>query len=113
MTLEQARAEHAVLRDIGYEMDQQDERHPSGYPADRDGVRLGIAAAEDELREALTAWDLEKRLKTRPNQFGTGKPPTPFFWKWTKTRAELMQVLGVVARLVREIDRDARERDGI
>lgn len=25
MTLEQARAEHAVLRDIGYEMDQQDD----------------------------------------------------------------------------------------
>lgn len=42
-------------------MINQLERYPSGFPYNRDGVRLGIAALEDEIGELWQEWEHSKR----------------------------------------------------
>lgn len=71
---------------IASEVARQDEIHPAGYPATRDGVRMGLATIQDELDEALAAWRDERR---EPH--------------WTETEAEVLQVAGVAARLLRSM----------
>lgn len=82
----------ALLLLIAEEVDRQDRNHPGGYPFDRNGVRLGIAALEDEVQEVYEEWRKHKR------DLGNGA---------ASIRAELLQVMGVAFRIVREIDATA------
>lgn len=75
-----------VLRDVEREVVRQDGLHPGGYATTRDGVRLGIAALEDEVREALDAWGSEKRAPS-----------------WQETYGEVEQTVAVGLRIMREM----------
>jgi NTP pyrophosphatase (non-canonical NTP hydrolase) len=79
----------ALLLLIAEEVDRQDRNHPGGYPFDRNGLRLGIAALQDEVQEVYEEWRLYKR------DLGNGAEAI---------RAELLQVMGVAFRIVREIE---------
>lgn len=84
-----------IVAQVLVEVAQQDRRHPDGFPGDRNGIRAGIAAIEDEAREALEAWHSEKSLAgNREEQH-----------QWTNTREELVQVAAVVLRTLRELPR--------
>jgi len=48
-------------RDIFNRLRRQHVRFPAGFPCDRNGIRLGLASVEDELKETLEAWQDEKR----------------------------------------------------
>jgi hypothetical protein len=85
-----------ALTDLASEMARQDQVHPAGYPATRDGVFLGITTAIHELeREAIDAWRADRC-----------KCPTPLcgHTTWAETRAEVLQAAAVLMRLVRSID---------
>lgn len=75
-----------LLAEVEAEVRRQDVEHPGGYGSTRDGVRLGVASMEDEVREALEAWGEEK---------GNGS--------WPATRAEVVQVVAVGLRLLRSL----------
>jgi hypothetical protein len=83
-----------LLSELGREVVRQDSLHPSGYPATRDGMRLGIASGKDELREARKAWSR-----------GRCKCPTPMcdHHDWSAVDEELMQAAAVMLRTVRSI----------
>ena len=68
------------------EVDRQDRIHPGGYPADRDGLRLGLAALEDETREAYDEWRVHRRVAG-----------------WGGLAGELLQVAGVAMRMYRSV----------
>lgn len=72
---------------VAAEVRRQDETHEAGYPATRDGLRLALAAAEDELIEARDAHRDEREMAG-----------------WWRTRDELLQLAAVVLRAVRSID---------
>lgn len=73
------------------EVNRQDELCDHPYEAHRDSVRLGLATVEDELREALEAWQRDKKL---PGD------------RWAAVREELLQALAVGLRLYRVLDAD-------
>ena len=79
----------ALLLLIAEEVDRQDRNHPGGYPFDRNGLRLGIAALQDEVQEVYEEWRKHKR------DLGNGAE---------SIRAELLQVMGVAFQIVEEID---------
>jgi hypothetical protein len=84
-----------LFADITVEVARQDRVHPSGYPATRDGVRLGIATGVDELDEALDAWRIDRcRCET----------PLCGHAYWQVTRAEMLQAAAVIVRTIRSID---------
>lgn len=87
--------DHSILLDLDIEIDRQEGIHRDGYGSNRNGIRLGIACAEDEIREALEAWDKEKRREYRDG--------------WKNTREELLQAAGVIMRTIESIDRDYSE----
>ena len=70
------------------------DRYPEGYPYTRDGVRLGIAALEDEVAEVYEEWTRNKR------HLGNCI---------TSIRAELLQVAAVAMMIIEGID-DSGER---
>lgn len=70
---------------------RQDEIHAPGFPADRDGVRLGLAAMQDELTETLEAWSRDKRR----GQDGWDFP--------SDMENELVQTIAVGLRLLRSL----------
>jgi hypothetical protein len=70
------------------EVERQNARHPAGFPGDRNGIRAGIAALEDETREALDAWHEEKSLPP-------GRLPAH---QWGHTREEIVQIAAVALR---------------
>jgi hypothetical protein len=78
---------------------RQDEVHPDGFEANRNGVRFGLCTIEDEIREAREAWEHEKR--------GCYDDPA----RWRHTRAELVQALAVGFRLLCSIEERAFECD--
>jgi hypothetical protein len=78
--------------DLIVEIEKQDALHPSGYPYTRDGIRLGIAAIEDETREVWDAWHAIRRT------IGNGSADPG------DLRGELMQVAAICMRIVRTID---------
>jgi hypothetical protein len=78
-----------MMSDLAAEIEKQDRLHPAGYPFTRDGVRLGIAAAGDELLEVYEEWRIHKR------DLPAGAQPI---------RGELMQAAAVIMRAVRSID---------
>lgn len=84
------------LEDLAREIAKQDTLHPSGYPYTRDGIRLGIAAIEDETREVWDAW--HEIRHTIGN--GTADPGS--------LRGELIQVAAVYMRIARTIDEHRR-----
>lgn len=84
-----------ILAQVLVESAQQDRRHPDGFPGDRNGIRAGVAAIEDETREALEAWHFEKTLLD-------GRDPEH---QWTRTREELLQVAAIALRTLRELPR--------
>lgn len=84
-----------LIRD---EIARQNKIHPDGYPATRDGVRFGIATAEDELREALEAWRIDRAAEG-----------------WPDTLTELVQAAAVIARtsnaiIVASVEEELRAR---
>lgn len=85
----------AAIRDVLEEVERQDELHPDGYPATRDGIRHGLACMQDELVESLMAWHKEKRLPER---------------RFQHTRAELKQCVAIGLRMLREIPIEILER---
>jgi hypothetical protein len=86
----------AQLADLAAEVERQDRFHPSGYPATRDGVFLGIKTAAHELdREAVDAWSGD-RCKCATPLCGHAD--------WQNTRGELLQVAAVIMRTIRSID---------
>lgn len=80
------------MRDAAYldlvvaEIGRQDEIHPEGYPATRDGIRLGLATIRDELDEAESAWREERRING-----------------WAATEEELTQIAAVAIRTLRSL----------
>ncbi len=88
------------MLDLQEEIDRQDgiaEAAGYGYPFTRNGVRLGIAALEDELTEVREAWRADK------NHLESGA------WH---LREELLQVAAVAVRIAREIPIDPQSADG-
>ena len=81
-----------LLVELVHEVARQDEAHPAGFPATRDGVFHGISTAIWELqREALDAWQLEKRHAL-----------------WRDTRMEMLQAAAVIMRTLRSITEASR-----
>jgi hypothetical protein len=79
-----------ALWDLGVEIRRQNEVHPHGYPATRDGVFLGIKTAVHELDvEAIGEWDKAKRTEA---------------WGDTGLRDELVQAAAIIVRLIHSID---------
>jgi hypothetical protein len=76
-----------VAREILEEVSRQDITHEAGYPATRDGVRVGLADAQDELNEALQSMLLYKLTRN-----------------WGPMREELKQCAAVIISVMREID---------
>lgn len=85
---------HAILSAVDVEIDRQDKIHPDGYPATRDGIRLALAAAEDELIEAREAW-----------RTGRCKCSTPRcdHHDWSHACKEMIQAAAVLIRSAREV----------
>jgi hypothetical protein len=83
-----------LLTDLTAEVERQDRIHPAGYPATRDGVRLGIATVADETQEALDAWR-EGRCKCATPHCGHSK--------WHEVEGELLQAAAVALRAIRSI----------
>jgi hypothetical protein len=78
-----------ALYDLQDEIINQDANHPESYPYNRNGVRLGIAALEDEVNEVYEEWRNNKRhLGNCVNEI----------------RYELLQVAAIAMRMIREID---------
>lgn len=94
--LEAAGSLTGLLGDLAGEVERQDRFHPSGYPATRDGVFLGIKTAAHELDvEAIGAWRGDRcRCET----------PLCGHATWAGTRGELLQAAAVIIRTIRSID---------
>ena len=80
---------------VAAEVLRQDDAHPAGYPASRDGVRLGIAAAEDELDEVREEW----RRAYRQVRGGVEQSAA-----YANVHDELIQLAAVCVRIARELD---------
>jgi hypothetical protein len=91
---QEARALQEVLTCLTTEIARQDRLHPAGYPAHRDGVRLGIAHAEDELEEVKLA-HRDDRCKCPIPNCGHAR--------WLETETEVLQTAAVLLRLARSI----------
>lgn len=73
-----------LWRALRHEIARQDGIHAPGYQPTRDGVRLGLASMEDELRESLDEW--------RHDRAGG---------HYAATAAEVLQTVAVGMRLLR------------
>lgn len=93
-----------ALTELAAEVKRQDQFHPAGYPATRDGVFLGIKTAAHELDvEAIGAW------RTDRCRCGT---PLCGHADWQNTRGELLQAAAVILRTIRSIDDAATRQHG-
>jgi hypothetical protein len=89
-----------ALDDLAAEVARQDQTHPAGYPATRDGVFHGIQTAVYELDvEAMGAW--------RTDRCHCGVPMCRHT-TWAATRGEMLQAAAVVLRTIRSIDQANR-----
>jgi hypothetical protein len=85
----------SVIEDVAAEMSRQDDIHPDGFPSTRDGIRLAIAAAEDELmREVWPAWHAA-RCKCPEPRCGHAD--------WSEVREEAIQCAAVLLRMASNI----------
>ena len=78
--------EMEALALVEAEVVRQDQLHEQGFPPSRGGVRLALAAVQDELDETLEAW--------------RGERAAP---EWLKTEEELVQTIAVGVRLLRSL----------
>ena len=76
-----------LLHLLGVEVKRQDEIHPAGYPATRDGLRLALATIMDEHDEAYDEWRANRRIPD----------------VWGALDVELLQVAAVAVRAVRSM----------
>lgn len=85
----------AASRDVALKLDERvaaEIRRQDGvstYGVDRDGVRLALACLEDEVDEALEAFQAEKR----PIEGRT----------WSATQGEVVQAVAIGLRLLRDL----------
>lgn len=82
-------------RMIDIAVSYQDRKYGS-FSRDVPGIRLGLAVLDDELREALAEWRSERKPKR-----GTRA--------WAATTAEVMDVVAVGVRLLRDMGVGQRE----
>lgn len=75
-----------ALNEVLSEVVTRDSYHAAGYPATRDGVRLGLADAQDKLSEAIEAWHVYKLTSN-----------------WHPARSDLVQLAAIAVRILREI----------
>lgn len=85
----------SVFDYVEQEVRRQDEIHPDGFPATRDGLRLGIGALEDEVEEVKRAWRQDRRRKEACPWTERGEGHS--------TETELLQVVAVGLRMLRSI----------
>lgn len=78
-----------LVEDSVARLHKQIEAFPPGFPADRNGIRLGIAAIQDETSEVLAEWYDAKR---------TDKD-------WTRVYDELLDVIAVAMYTALDIRR--------
>ncbi len=90
-----------LFLDLLAEVERQDRAHPAGFPASRDGLRLGLAAAGDELAEARDEWRAERC------RCGTPDCSHP---RWERTYGELVQTGAVILRMLRSIEQASTTR---
>jgi hypothetical protein len=83
-----------VVSELAEKVARQDALHPDGYPATRDGVLLGIAAAGVELIEAGIAW-FAARCKCPTPRCGHAD--------WGPAADEMLDAAAVLVRAVREV----------
>lgn len=84
-----------VLLELLDEVQRQDRLHQYGYACTRDGVRLALCTAKDEITEAEDAWRSE-RCRCPDPHCGCSK--------WAETRKEAMQAAAVLVRLIRSLE---------
>jgi hypothetical protein len=76
----------AVVRAVLERLYNHDQRMGCNWTATRNGLRLGLAALEDETAEALAAWRDDRRRDG-----------------WAETRDEVLDVAAVAFRLLRAL----------
>jgi NTP pyrophosphatase (non-canonical NTP hydrolase) len=77
------------LKALAERINQQSNKFPQGYPFDRNGLRLAIAAIEDETGELYEEWSHNKR------HLGNAH---------TNIRYELLDIAAVCMLALRNID---------
>lgn len=80
------------------EIDRQDAKHGPFSGSRLGRQRLSLACVEDELREALSAWQMEKRTATLPDGVEGGFIPSPGH----SAAEELLQTAAVAMRAIRD-----------
>lgn len=80
----------SLNKDITDRLIIQMSRFPAGFPADRNGIRLGLAAVQDELKETLDAWHEDKRQQN-PD--------------WHRTYDELLDIIAAATYTAIELHR--------
>jgi hypothetical protein len=77
-------------------------QHPQGFPYTRDGMRLAIAALEDEVREVWSEWEMTKRrMDEYDPEYDHG------------IRDEALQVAAIAIQMVATINKWTMELVGI
>jgi len=84
-----------LFNELLEEFRRQIRAFPPGFPANRTGIRAGIGAARDELFEAWSAWNVEKKSLDDD--------------QWKETRAELLQAAAVIVYTLACMDDKWRE----
>lgn len=82
--LMEAMKHRKVMLDVELRLASQKRRYPTGFTKERNSIRLGIAAIQDETKEMLDAWYTEK------------KDPEV---DWYETYDELMDIIAVALYL--------------
>jgi len=77
-----------ILAAIGKRAAEQSARFPAGFPYDRNGVRLGIASLQDEVRELYLEWEANKRTLNLAAD---------------RVRHELLDIAGIVVLMLRNV----------
>jgi hypothetical protein len=93
-------AEAEILRAVASEVERQDRLHPDGFPATRDGLRLAIAAIQDETAEVLEAWRAG-RCKCDMPRCG--------HHDWGREAEEMVQLAALPVRALRSIAERGRQ----
>lgn len=88
----------SALVALTLEIERQRSIHPDGYPATRNGIRLGLACAQDEVLESLDEWRLARCKCNAPD---CAHPD------WSNVREEALQAAAVLLRIVTSIDMEA------
>lgn len=77
------------------EVERQDAIHPAGFEATRDGIRMAMAAMEDELAEAKEAWRGDRACHHYTED--------GYEHGWETVATELLQTVAVGVRILRRL----------